>query len=86
MSAEPQALGGPRLALVGRERCAVCKFYRPHGHTAPVAACHRLPPQAQLIVAKGADGKHVHVATIADWPPVLPDMWCGEFKRSLASA
>jgi hypothetical protein len=70
----------PNSRLIGAECCEACKFYKLHPNG---GKCHRMPPTALLILGQGPGGMPAHAATMADWAPVNPDQWCGEFKRGV---
>lgn len=67
--------------LLTAECCSNCKFVRqwPNGDL----KCHRNPATALLFMGKSPDGKIGHMGTAADWPPVVAQQWCGEYKRKV---
>ena len=56
--------------------CACCRFFSPKSVAQPRHECHRRAPVPRL----GQDGRHDEFG-IGVWPIVLPEKWCGEFKR-----
>lgn len=59
--------------------CSCCRFFSPKSPGHPRDECRRYSPAPRL----AHDGRHDQFA-IGIWPAVLPDHWCGDFKRRMA--
>jgi hypothetical protein len=62
------------------EVCANCKFSR-KSDDEDLLLCHRYPPQIIGEVVLDKDGSFLYEESIALFPTVLDDEYCGEFKR-----
>ena len=64
--------------LIREQECRNCKFaYSEPGQL----FCRRMPPSATPILAAGPDGRPIVLGAVANFPPMQPNQWCGEWVR-----
>jgi len=59
--------------------CSCCRYFSPVSNRDRLSHCRRHSPAPRLTY----DGRH-DVLDLGVWPVVLPEEWCGEFKRRVA--
>jgi len=67
-------------------RCETCKFAERNAEPNDGDSqfeCHRMPPRAQALIAATHSGPRP-IGTIATFPPVGPNNWCGEWAPQMA--
>lgn len=66
--------------------CLTCKHkvVEGAGKAKPQMFCRRNPPTATILMIPGPQG--VAPVPVAAFPPVQPDMWCGEHKPRIEHA
>ena len=67
-----------RSGLVRSDTCQRCKHAAPQGNG---LECHRNPPSVTIIPGPGGNPM-----TLAAFPPVPMDGFCGEFGRKIEAA
>lgn len=73
----------PKPALLAEDCCGRCKHaHAVFGSHAPTIYCRRFPPVPFPIIAVGPEGP-TQAGTVSNFPSVLGDMTCGEFKRKI---
>lgn len=74
-----------------KNTCENCKFADDHGRVGGQLYCHEEPPRAQVLQIMKMDAlsrPQTSFQTVAAWPPIKSDDWCGkhEFKLKVLSS
>lgn len=76
-------MAGMVIQGVQIKACHTCKFYQEEKEGQEILAlCKRYPPQifVEPRVQGGIFSVKWECFTMADWPPVAPEDWCGEWR------
>jgi hypothetical protein len=77
----PPLPGIPNAAmkLIRAERCEKCRFASAIANKVELE-CRRLPPTVSTMVIGTNRQGGVNLHSVAAWPHMTPNAWCGEFK------
>lgn len=69
------------IPLLGAKSCRSCEYHFKQPGGGGVLACRRYPPAVVFIAIPGPDGAPNWI-TNSVFPPINPDIPCGEYKRN----
>ena len=75
-----QILVPQRAVLVAEDCCGRCKHFHEATSVPPMYFCRRFPPVPFPVIVMGQEGPQ-QAGAVSNFPSVLPEHVCGEFKR-----